>query len=511
MSPLAGFHEARNAREVARMDLDGLGGHFSSDRVQEWVVASRDDEITIRVNGMENLVLRHRIEGSASRAGACGLWLQGVAVEISRFDAGPLPEDIRARWALGDNPPVRWAGPAPDPNLPGAGYPEFTGIEPITIYRAHPSEWTFSHHAKVAHCNGRYYAAWSNSYMHEDSAGTRVRGAVSEDGYHWSPSFVMLPALSAPADEMNNPHLPGIGIWPNELGAFIAIEDRVYVLGRVAYRHGYLGESGLMGMLARRIEGAGKLGPPFWLGSQVRRGGEQYPAYSDAGDPQVRADGAALLERLRLPEDFFSPGRSMEPRDQYRGPRPEAADFSIISHDPIYTCPDGTQVRVWRNYNGTHRIYVSLRSDEDESWGLGIPTNIPDSPSGVAVGELPDGRVYLIGNQVSGALDDPDTRPYRDPRNVWPFRERDFQPEHFPRDPLVLALSADGYVFDQVWALRHSTPDARFNGLGWLPGFQYPDVVVADDRLWVLYSVNKEDVEILPIPLSLLPAPSSQQ
>ncbi|OPZ05486.1 MAG: hypothetical protein BWZ08_02478 [candidate division BRC1 bacterium ADurb.BinA292] len=503
VSPLADFTEAQAALEQSRMDLDGQAGRAKDRAEQEWIAASRGDEITLRVNGMENLVLRHRIAGSAGRGGELGLNLRGCSVELTEFNAQALPADIASRWALGDDPPVRWEVAHPDPYRTDGGYPVMPGLEPITLYRANPEGWTFCHHAKIASFGGRLYGSWSNSYMHEDSAGTRVRGSISLDGGKtWSPSFVMLPSLSDPADDLEDPHKPGVSIWPNEFGGFLAVEDRVYVLGRAGYRGGYLGQSGQMGFLARQILGVDEMGPVFWLNEHAPRGGEQYSGLADVTHAQLRADGRALLQQLRLPDDFMD--RSVEPRDIYRGARPEAVDFSIISHDPIYVSPDGMQVRVWRNYNGTHRIYVSTRHSDTEAWSLAVPTNIPDSPSGVTVGELPDGTVYLIGNQIAGELDDPDARPYRNPTKVWPFAERDFQSEHFPRDPLVLALSRDGRGFDRAWAIRHDTPNARFNGLGWIPGFQYPDAVIANGSLWIIYSVNKEDVEVLEIPLEKL-------
>lgn len=503
ISPLADVDQIAESRELSRMDLDGLGGRFDQNQAFEWIIATRDDEVTLRINEMENLVLRHRIPGSADDAGPISVHIRGLNLNIMGLRAQPLPEPIRKRWALGDDPPVRWDVPQPDAMLTSGGYPEFPDLEPILLYYANPAQWTFNHHPQIAYLNGRFYAAWSNSFMHEDSAGTRVRGTVSDDGRDWHPSFIMIPSLSEPADEMDDPHKPGIAVWPFEIETFLAVEERVYAVGRAAYRGGYLGQGGHLGLIARRVDRVEDLGPLFWLMDRVPEGGEPYPAFTELEDARMRQDALSLLEQLRLPPDFFD-DRSASPRDQFRGAMPEAADHSIISHDPVYRCPDGTEVRVWRNYNGTHRIYVSLRSSPGEPWSLGIPTNIPDSPSGVAVGELPDGRVFLIGNQIAGELDDPDARPYRDPRKPWPFVERDFQPEHFPRDPLVLALSRDGRSFDRAWAIRHNTPDARFNGLGWLPGFQYPDAVVAEDVLWVLYSVNKEDMELLPIPINRL-------
>ena len=73
------------------------------------------------------------------------------------------------------------------------------------------------------------------------------------------------------------------------------------------------------------------------------------------------------------------------------------------------------------------------------------------------------------------------------------------------RRMLALALSDDGWTFNRLLKLRLA-PDtrARMPGMHKAPGFQYPAAVVAHGRLWVIYSVNKEDIELLPIDLEVL-------
>jgi hypothetical protein len=44
----------------------------------------------------------------------------------------------------------------------------------------------------------------------------------------------------------------------------------------------------------------------------------------------------------------------------------------------------------------------------------------------------------------------------------------------------------------------------RHEGRSKVIGYQYPHSVIAGDDLWVIYSVNKEDIEITRIPLSEL-------
>ena len=94
-------------------------------------------------------------------------------------------------------------------------------------------------------------------------------------------------------------------------------------------------------------------------------------------------------------------------------------------------------------------------------------------------GTLPNGEIYLIGNQI------------------------DVSGPH-SRDPLTISLSRDGKTFDWAAAVRHGTPPLRYPGHWKDHGFQYPSAIVVGKSLWVIYSINKEDVAVSRIPLKEL-------
>jgi hypothetical protein len=102
--------------------------------------------------------------------------------------------------------------------------------------------------------------------------------------------------------------------------------------------------------------------------------------------------------------------------------------------------------------------------------------------------ELPDGTVLLIGNQTAAAFDNPETVG------------------HYPRDPLTVSVSSDGgYHFARVYALRcgvqaYRTPQSVVKGRG--GGGQYPSALVHDGRLYVIYSMGKEDIAISQVALA---------
>ena len=69
---------------------------------------------------------------------------------------------------------------------------------------------------------------------------------------------------------------------------------------------------------------------------------------------------------------------------------------------------------------------------------------------------------------------------------------------------LGISLSYDGLNYDRAVMLRFPAPGQRYQGRAKAIGYQYPNSVVVGDDLWIMYSVNKEDIEIMRISVSEL-------
>ena len=70
---------------------------------------------------------------------------------------------------------------------------------------------------------------------------------------------------------------------------------------------------------------------------------------------------------------------------------------------------------------------------------------------------------------------------------------------------MAISLSRDGLEFDRMAVIRFVAPPTRYEGKAkGGGGYQYPHSVVVGESLWVIYSVNKEDIEVARIPLSQL-------
>jgi hypothetical protein len=248
--------------------------------------------------------------------------------------------------------------------------------------------------------------------------------------------------------------------------------------------------------LARRIFPDGSLGPIFALWNHLPEelAFDIQPPSKHSPDDILAIISELVSEPNDLPtsayeekeyilsfcREFFS---CASERIKYRMHYPHAGEGHSLSEPVTFPSRDGRRVLLARDPLGSHRMYASFSGNDGITWTPARPTNIPDSPSRTTSVVLEDGTVLLIGNQVAPRFEDADRR-------------------HYIRDPLTVSVSPDGLSFTQVYALRHGAPELRIGGVGGRgPGFQYPGAIVKSGILHVLYSVGKEDIEFLSVPL----------
>ena len=157
-------------------------------------------------------------------------------------------------------------------------------------------------------------------------------------------------------------------------------------------------------------------------------------------------------------------------------------DFRLRAENVL----DEDEPYLYRAVGGySHRVFMSIARDGGKTWPPAQPTDIPDSPSRRDTVRLDDGTIVMVGNQVAPNFDNGD------------------KVKHYARDPLTVAVSRDGYVFERAYALRWNLPKKmRVDGVkGRGVGAQYPSAVAHDGSLYVLHSVGKEDIAISWVPL----------
>ena len=135
-------------------------------------------------------------------------------------------------------------------------------------------------------------------------------------------------------------------------------------------------------------------------------------------------------------------------------------------------------VMVFRDQASSFTVLASASTDNGKTWSIPMATNMPDSRAKQSAGNLPDGRAFLINNP-SGTK---------------------------ARTPLTITLSRDGKLFDRAFLLRseQELPPMLYEGKYKRIGYSYPKSIVWNDRVWVSYAVNKEDIEVTSVPVDTL-------
>ena len=337
------------------------------------------------------------------------------------------------------------------------------GTETFTVFS--PSDGTdhFSNGIVLAHFKDALYCMWQSSRTDEDAADTWVAYARStDDGLTWTEPMVLCPTI-------DNGYVSS--------GGWLVTADRL-----VAYINTWpsgLSPKGGYTQFMTSADGLTWTDPqPVTMSDGTTLNGifEQ--------DPHVLPSGRILNAA------HFQPGLKLQPiyTDDASGTTGwQRAQFAYQSNgdqsrelEPsFYQKADGTLVMVCRDQKNSMHKLASVSTDQGLSWSASRQTNFPDSRAKQSAGNLPDGTAFQVNNPIGQTK---------------------------PRTPLVVALSADGTLFDRAFLLRSANdlPAQRYSGKSKTLGFSYPKSMVHNGFLYVAYSTNKEDVEYTRIPLSSL-------
>jgi hypothetical protein len=400
-------------------------------------------------------------------------------------------------------PVLRWTANHDEMNF---RYDFLENVETITLHTGTPEMGTFNHHAHITYFKGVFYAVWDTQARDEHGPGQHGSLRRSTDqGKTWTPVKELFPAMDRyiPSSQALIP-----GRYRGRIqtsNGFAVVDDILYAVTEVDDHKGTSIRNRKRfhaGRLCRSINPDGSLGEMFWLKKDPPEPVKGFPSYP-AGDPTLVKK---INQYFRQPGneiqlDFSSPVPESAPGDVWT-PFPISDDnHRLIEQVPSYRAADGTWVRLYRDAglivvpipekgfrraleeSKSRRNYASFSFDNCKTWTVPTRTSFPDACAKSDAGRLPDGQIYVINN-------------------VLPLSTK-----HGGRSLLGISLSADGLNFDRVAVIRFMPPPMRYQGRAKGIGFAYPHSVVVGDDLWVIYSVNKEDIQLTRIPLDELYKP----
>lgn len=312
-------------------------------------------------------------------------------------------------------------------------------------------------HNYLVHHDGRFWAMWSDGPRVEDMGGQVVKYSTSADGLKWdAPKFLTgYPPNSGPGTpHYNTRHKEGLryisrGFWVRE-GRLLA--------------------------LASLDEAAGFFGPSLELRAWQWNAAAQ--KWDDAGvvhpnainnfPPQRLPSGEWAMTRRK--HDYKDTGvefliGGVKGLDQWTSVpvvRGAGGDLTLKAEEPIwYALPDRNLVALFRDNSGSQSLFRAFSTDNGRTWSTPVQTDFPDARSKLFAFRLSDGRYALVSNA--------------NPRK---------------RDPLTLALSPDGLIYNQLYYVvggRH---------------VDYPHMMEHGGFLYIAHSGGKQSVEVQRIRLA---------
>ncbi len=328
----------------------------------------------------------------------------------------------------------------------------------ISDVRGRDGMWVHQH-AYLAWHAGRFWAMWSdgpgvrrkgvpegghrNLVPGHDQAGTRVSYATSPDGVNWS----------KPGDLSGAPWEKGFGwiargLWVRD-GELLALASHFQAPG-------YAGE-GLNLEAFRWDEAAGK-----W-----RTKGLVFPDSLNNFPPKKLPSGEWMMTRRDHDRQVSVMVGGVKAFNDWRVHPMAAYDGDGRPEEPYwYVLPDGqTIVGLIRDNGGSKMLLRTFSTDNGKTWSRIERTNFPDATSKFFVHRTTRGYYVMASSS--------------NPRK---------------RDPLTLAVSRDGLVFDKLF---------------WLVGdrhIDYPHIIERDGHLLVAFSGAKQTMEVMKVSLDDLEA-----
>jgi hypothetical protein len=356
------------------------------------------------------------------------------------------------------------------------GLPVVNGVETFTVCRANREDpenaeglgYTYQHHQDVAVWKGRMYVGWNTCEADEDTWPSRELISTSEDGKTWTRPVEMFPR--------------GIST-PLRMYFFLAPNGRMLVIAGLRENHDFLTERKKSRLVVREIHPDHSLGEVYTMRNVNNPVPHQPPAFETSSDQGfVEACRQLLADHLYLSQQDY--GNLLDPADRMEWFNPGnwkgseqlkdmAAEFGKAMC--FFQRKDGTLVGI------SKFRWVTTSSDGGETWAQPVrPKSLVTGGGKVWGQSTSDGRYVLLYN------------PH--PDNRW---------------PLIMLTSEYGITFSHPRSVNGQLPEQRYVGKFKGAGVSYPrglshwnnDGSWKDEDLWLIYSLNKEDILISRIPV----------
>jgi hypothetical protein len=359
------------------------------------------------------------------------------------------------------------------------------GVHNIQVMRAnreHPEKsdglgWTYNHAPMLAYWNGTFYLQYLSNPVGEHIPPGQTLLLTSKDGYAWSKPVVVFPPYKIP-DGTTKEGYPGVAkdlyaVMHQRMGFYVSEKDnRLLTVG-------YYGialdakddpnDGNGIGRVVREVYKDGSFGPVYFIrfNSKWNDQNAAYPHYKKSRDKGfVQACDALLGDPLMMQQ-------WVEEADRDDALIPLKKQYKAFSY---YHLPNGHVVGLWKH------ALTSISINNGRTW-LYDPVRAPgfvNSNAKIWGQRTADGRYVTVYN-----------------------------PSEF-RWPLALSVSEDGLNYKNLLLVHGEITPMRYGGNYKSYGPQYVRGILEgngtppDGRLWVVYSVNKEDIWVSSVPVPIV-------
>ena len=343
-----------------------------------------------------------------------------------------------------------WRGTA-IPSDPEA-IPLAEGMEHRTVHDARQSDYKFLHGAAIICYQGTFFADWANSPMDENFPRETLQGRRATDPLGtWSALEVIGPGFDGPERHSHGIFLPHDG----RLWAFAA---RFGVGAAGKHFPGLKAEAFVLNEAGDHWDSQGIAMDNCWPYDQ----------------PVRMVDGNYITggqDKDGLPVVAISHGYDVTQWDTVAIPYPPELEPSFAE---TTVWAEGQQVlAVIRGGGGV--AWCATSDDCGRTWAQAMPSNYPMPRAKAYLGKLSTGQLYLLANYQN-------------------------------RDTLVVSVGRPGEMaLSAMWRIRAGPSEPpRFEGRAKSKQWSYPYGYEHEGKLYVVYSIGKEDCGLSVIPIRAL-------
>ncbi len=357
------------------------------------------------------------------------------------------------------------------------------GVHNIQVMRAnreYPEEsdgfgWTYNHGPNLAFWNDQFFLQYLSNPVGEHIPPGQAMLAVSGDGYHWKMPLVLFPPYPIP-DGTTKEGREGVArdlyaVMHQRMGFYVSSENRLLSFGYYGIcldNKDKPNDGKGIGRVVREIMEDGSLGPVFFI--RYNHGWDEsnteYPNFTSSPDKGFITACNEVLGNPLLMQQWNEESDRDDPLI------PLKKEYKAFCY---YHLDDGRVVGFWKH------ALTAVSRDEGTTW-----TTPKRAPGFV------NSNAKIWGQQTS------------DGRYATVYNPSDF------RWPLAVSVSEDGLDYHNLLLVNGEITGMRYGGNYKSYGPQYVRGILegngtpSDGKLWVSYSMNKEDIWAASIPVPIL-------